>query len=1124
MIFTQRAKKATWPFVHRLLLIMKLAVFLTVTCIFQAVAESTAQEITLNVKQVTLRDVMKEIQRQQGYLFFFRGDQIATKRVSAELNQANLSDAMDLILNGQGLAWSLNGKTIIIRRDASITRVAEKPVSTTVQQRTVTGTVTDEQGNVLDGVTVAVKGTTTVVTTDGSGNYRLPLGMGAATLVFSNVGFETHEQPVTNQNTVNITLKVVVSDLDEVVVVGYSSKSLSELSSAVAVVNSEKLQGVTSQNLGSMLQGKVPGLMISNSSGKPGQATNVVVRGVGSIGAGYQPLYVVDGIIGGSADPLDIESVTVLKDAAATGLYGSRAANGVIIITTKSGKSGKAKVTYSGTVGFAQHQDNNLQMMDGVELYDLQAQSFRNFYDMQVAANDPNFTGISFGDYLQSVLPSSLMDVNTDWQDLLSRGGGLNRHQLALSGGSDKTRFYVSGNYYNETGTLINTSFRSAGFRANLEHDISDRFKLFVRANGSSEKLPNEVLNGQEGLAAQYFINMPWDSPYEEDGITPYNPMKPGSGWIGNAKSNYFYDRDHYSDLTRNLNLNGDVKLTAKITDWMSFSTSNRWGFSANDWTQLLDQYHVLAVAEKGRITQEYAYDNSFITSNLLNLNHRFGKHSLAGILGQEYNYIRGRFTQAVGIDVPLGLSAVGSAGSPKTVGGNPVETGFSSYFGQVDYNYNRKYYLVGSLRTDGSSRFGTNNKWGTFYSLGASWLLSEEAFFKNAPWLDALKLRASYGTTGNANIANYLSLGTFVFSSASGYNGNSGARPARIANPDLTWEIAQTTNIGLELAVMNRFRLELDVYNKNSKDLLQDVPLPATTGFSGQQRNVGAVQNRGVDATVSSVNMDGAFGWETTFNINLNRNKVIRLNNGEDIASGNMRIREGLPLRYFYMKEWAGVDATTGKPLWIRWEDENGNLLHGADHRTATTITTTSVYNQASNLFIQSAYPDVTGGLRNDFRYGDFALSVLCTYASGQHIFFGQRMRIDSDGAHPSHNQMRPAKDWVRWEKPGDSHATHPQLINGGNNQSNNVSSRYIEDASYFRVQNIGLTYRVPLRTTWLSRLSLQASVDNVAVFTKFSGGDPDVNMESPVINQDANSARYSPTRKVLFGLNAEF
>lgn len=1124
MIFTQRAKEAPRPFAHRLLLIMKLAVFLTVICVFQALAEGNAQSITLNVQQATLRDVMKEIQRQQGYLFFFRGDQIATKRVTAEINQVALPEAMDLILSGQELAWSLKGKTIIIRPSATTTRPAEKPTPQVVQQRTITGKVTDEQGNPLDGVTIAVKGSSSVVTTDESGSYQLTMGPGAATLVFTNVGYQTQEQPVTNQNTMNVTLKVAVSDLDEVVVVGYSSKSLSELSSAVAVVNSEKLQGVTSQNLGSMLQGKVPGLMISNSSGKPGQATNVVVRGVGSIGAGYQPLYVVDGIIGGSADPLDIESVTVLKDAAATGLYGSRAANGVIIITTKSGQSGKAKVSYSGTMGFATHQDGNLQMMDGVELYDYQSQSFRNFYDMQVAANNPNFTGTSFEDYLQSVLPSSLMNVNTNWQDRLSRTGGLNRHQVALSGGSEKTRFYVSGNYYNETGTLINTAFRSAGFRANLEHDISNRFKLFIRANGSSEKLPNEVLNGQEGLAAQYFINMPWDSPYEEDGVTPYNPMQPGSGWIGNAKSNYFYDRDHYSDISRNLDLNGDVKLTAKITDWMSFSTSNRWGFSANDWTQLLDQYHVLAVAEKGRITQEYAYENSFITSNLLNLNHRFAKHSLSGILGQEYNYIRGRFTQAVGIDVPLGLSAVGSAGSPKSVGGNPVETGFSSYFAQVDYNYDRKYYLVGSLRTDGSSRFGSNNKWGTFYSIGASWMLSEENLFENLQWLDALKLRASYGTTGNANIANYLSLGTFVFSSASGYNGNSGARPARIANPNLTWEIAQTTNIGVELAVMDRFRLELDVYNKNSKSLLQNVPLPATTGFSGQQRNVGAVRNRGFDATVSSVNMDGAFGWETAFNINLNRNKVIHLNNGEDISSGNMRISEGLPLRYFYMKEWAGVDAANGKPLWVRWEDENGNLLHGADHRIASTITTTSVYNEASNLFVRSAYPDITGGLRNDFRYGNFALSVLCTYASGQHIFFAQRMRIDSDGAHPSHNQMRPASDWVRWEKPGDDHATHPQLINGGNNQSNNVSSRYIEDASYFRVQNIGLTYRVPLRTTWISRLSLQASVDNVAVFTKFSGGDPDVNMESPVINQEASSARYSPTRKVLFGLNAEF
>lgn len=1070
-------------------------------------------KFTFSLKNETLEKLFFIIQKRTDYQFIYNNDDLSkAPSISLHAKGLGVEEILKLGFKDTGLGFQIRDNTIVV------SRLKE------TQPREITGRIIDSQGIPLAGATVVVKGTSVATTSNEDGNYRISVPGGQGILVFTIVGYESAERPLTSSGTINVTLQESVSDLDEVVVVGYSSKSLSELSSSVAVVDSEKLKGVTSQNLGSMLQGKVPGLMISNSSGRPGQATNVVVRGVGSIGAGYQPLYVVDGIIGGSADPVDIESVTVLKDAAATGLYGSRAANGVIIITTKSGKSGKTKVSYSGTLGFAEHQDGNLQMMDGNQLYAHQSNAFENFYNARVAADDPNFTGISFQDYLQSVLPSSRMNTNTNWQDILTRKGTLNRHQLALSGGSEKTTFYISGNLYNETGTLINTSFKSAGFRANLEHDISDRFTLLLRVNGTNERLPNEVLTGQEGVNAQYFINMPWDSPYEADGITPYNPMKPGSEWLGNAKSNYFYDRDHYSDLTRNLNLNGDVKLTAKLTDWMSFSTSNRWGFSGVDWTQLLDQYHVLAVAEKGRVTQEYTYVNSFITSNLLNLNHHIGKHNLSGILGQEYNYIKNRFTQSVGMDVPLGLSAIGAAGSPKSVDGNTVETGFSSFFGQVDYNYDRKYFFVGSLRTDGSSRFGANNRWGTFYSLGASWMLSEESFLTNKTWLDLLKLRMSYGTTGNANIDNYLSLGTFVFSDVSGYNGNSGARPARIANPDLTWEIAQTANVGLELAIVGRFKMELDVYNKSSKDLLQNVPLAATTGFSGQQRNVGAVRNRGIDVNLTSTNLTGAFRWETAFNINFNKSKVMYLNDGEDIAaSNNMRIREGLPLRYFYMKEWAGVDSETGKPLWVRWEDDNGNLLHGANSDLPAHITTTSVYNEASNLFIHSAYPDFTGGLRNDFQYKNFALSVLCTYASGQYVFFGQRMQIDSDGAHPSHNQMVPDDDWVRWEKPGDE-ATHPQLINGGNNQSNNVSSRYIEDASYFRVQNIGLTYTVPLRFNWLSKLSLQASMDNVAVFTRFSGGDPDVNMESPVINQGANSARYSPTRKLLIGLNAEF
>lgn len=1046
------------------------------------------------------------------------GSEFLCKRLGKLLGMIVIFCFSTLTPGRQALASS--GEMIILPPEAlPIGWVETKNPAVLTVDVTISGTVSDQNGDPIPGVTVSVQGTTTGTVTDLDGQYTLSVPEGSS-LVFSFIGYESQTIMVGDQSVIDITLSEDISSLEEVVVVGYSTKRQSELSSSVAVIEEEQLKkGMISNNLGTMLQGKVPGLTVSNTGGRPGDATNVVIRGVGSIGAGYGPLYVVDGVIGGSANPMDIASITVLKDAAATGLYGSRAANGVIIITTKSGQSGETKVNYSGSVGSTHHRDGNIEMMNAAEIYERQRQGFRNFYDEQVAAGHPDFTSQSFDQYLERVLPSSLLDLDTDWQSLLTRTGMVNQHQLSVSGGNEKTTFYVSGNYYHELGTVLSTYYENMDLRANLKHRISDRFTLHARINAGKNKSPNEPLGGQEGTMTQYYNNMPWDPAFESDGITPYNPLKPGNTWIGNAKSNYFYNKDHQSDLTKNMRFGVDLQLDAKITDWMTFSTTNRVGFSGSDWTQLLDQDHQLASFENGRISQIYSYDNSFLTSNILNLNHRIGDHNFAGILGQEYNYSAYSFTGAVGMDIVGGLSALSAAGSPKSVSGNNTETGFLSYFGQVDYNYQGRYFLVGSVRRDASSRFGANNRWASFYSVGASWNVNRENFLKDVSWINLLKVRSSYGTTGNANIAPYLSLGTYSFTTASTYNGLSGARPARMENPDLTWEMAYTTNVGIELALLDRFNIELDFYNRDNKDLLQNVPLSASSGFSSQQRNVGSVRNRGMDLSITTVNLDGEFRWETNFNMNINKNEVLALNQGEDIANGQMRIREGLPLRYFYMKEWAGADPQTGDPLWVRWEDAEGNVIHGADKKEPAQILTTNTYNQASNLFIRSAYPDFTGGLRNDFYYRNFSLSILANYAVGQSIYFSHRERIDSDNNSTNQNQMKLYKDWVRWENPGDI-ATHPRLLSGGS-ASNGMSSRYLEDASYFRIQNVRLDYLFPNPVYKFSGLRLYASIDNLAVFTKFSGADPDVNMENPTISQGANSARYSPTRKIILGLS---
>ncbi|WP_395262480.1 SusC/RagA family TonB-linked outer membrane protein [Halalkalibaculum sp. DA3122] len=1075
--------------------------------------------VQLEEGQHMLREVLQDIAR-QAQLKLSYSEQVTslTETVVVEESiQLTAKQAFWKVLDGTSLRFGISptGQLFFFER------MTEEKAP--IQLETVSGQVTDAaSGEPLPGVNVVVKGTTTGTSTDSEGSYELNVPSLQDTLVFSFIGYQTQEVPIDGRTSFDVALQTQAVSGEELVVTGYSQKRQSELSSSVSIVNSDQLESSPiTEDLGTMLQGKVAGLSISNTQGEPGSGTEVLIRGVGSLGAGNSPLYVVDGIIGDGSDvnPSDIASISVLKDAAATGLYGSRAANGVIVIETKKGKRGETQVSYTGSFGISENR--NFETMNSAELYAQYKMGHRNFYDDRVAEGDPQFMNMSFEEYLDGALPSSLLSRDTDWNSLLTRTGYVNQHQLSVSGGNEKTQFYVSGKYFNELGTLLGTEYREMNLRASLEHTISDLFTVNTRLNAGVNRRPLDPVGGQGSARNQYYNNMPWDPAYEEDG-TPYNPLGPGNTWFGNASSNYFYNREHQSSEDKNGNLDLDLQLDVNLADWITFSTKNRVGFTGQDFFELVDKLHQDGNAAGGLVTQDYGYGNSFLTSNVFNFNQSFGEHNLSGVLGQEYSYSRSSWTRAVGSDIALGLTALSASGSPRTTaGGISNETGFLSYFGQVDYNYQSRYFLVGSLRYDASSRFGANNRWANFYSLGGSWLISNETFLKENQWIDILKLRASYGSTGNANIQPYLSLGTYEFSSNTTYNGSAGAQPARLPNPDLTWEKAYTTNVGVEFAFLDRFTIEVDLYNRDNEDLLQRVPLSSASGFASQVMNVGTVRNQGLDLSINTVNIQGVINWETSFSINFNRNEVLKLHDGADIGSGFYRISEGHPKNEFYMREWAGVDPENGDPLWIRWEDENGNKIDAGDHIEPSNILTTNSYNQASNLFVGSAYPDFSGGIQNQIFYKNFSFRIIGNYSIGQQIYFAHRMRIDSDGAHMAHNEMKRDDNWVRWEEPGDQ-ATHPRMIAGGNKNSNQPSSRYLEDGSYFRIQNMNLGYALT-DFLGLQRVQFNLGIDNMFVFTDFSGGDPDVGIEDGVINQGSNS-RYSPTRKVNLGMKIDF
>jgi TonB-linked SusC/RagA family outer membrane protein len=983
----------------------------------------------------------------------------------------------------------------IVMMDADVAYAgAERrtPASQITRDIVVSGKVSDNSGP-LPGVTVTLKNRTkTAVATDANGNFSLSVPEDGI-LIFQAVGFNTQEVPVNGRTTINVTLVEGIANLDEVVVVGYTSKSLSQLSSSVSVVSGEKLRDVTSNDVTSMLQGKAPGVIVSSSSGSPNAEPSIVVRGSSSITAGAGPLYVVDGIIGGTVNPNDVETVTILKDAAATGLYGSRASNGVIIITTKSGKAGVNQVTFNATTGFNTATMGNFDVMGGQQLYEYQ----KTFFDPAVFERDR---------------PASLLSQNTDWRDLAFRTGITQNYTVSVSGGSEKTQVYVSGNFYNEDGTLRTTGRKSYNLRTNISHNINSKLKLGVRLDASYRKYSDDA-SGNYGAIVGSTRNLPWDNPYNPDGT-----IKRGTeeGWLGREQDNFLHGWQYNMDDTRRTSLAGDIKLDYLISKNLTFTSSNRASYN-NTKSELYYDVRAKAGIGLGQLTNDMDYASSLITSNRLLYEKSFGKHNLSTIAVAEAEKNYAETNRVLGQGFVAGLHVMNAASqilSSGNLNGTINENSFSKGLVQVDYNYDNRYFAVGSYINEASSRFGANQRSGDFYTLGASWVLSNEAFMKDQKTFDLLKFRASYGSTGNAEIGNYQTLGLYSFSSQ--YSGNSASTPFQLANADLTWEKAKTLNFGLDIGFFKRIALNVDVYDKKSAALLLDVQLPYTSGFTSVIRNVGSVRNRGLEINLNTVNLDGAFRWETNFNIAFNKNKVLQLDQGKDIIRDDgftppTIISVGHDMNSFYMRKWAGVDPANGDPLWEKvTTDASGNRV----------VSTTSVLSEATSQFVGSFSPDFTGGFMNTFTYKAFSLSAFFNFVSGNEVFNSSRTSFDSDGAYETVNNMVPMDNWSRWEKPGDI-ATHPKAVFGGNKNSNKITSRYLEDGSYIRLRNVNFGYQLP--KNFLSKIKVTnarvfVSGDNLWTSTKYSGMDPEVSLGPG----GGNSAdRYPISRKIMFGIN---
>jgi len=962
----------------------------------------------------------------------------------------------------------------------------------------VSGLVTDEKGDPFPGVTVYVPSLKTGTATDADGRYQVK-APAKGSLIFKAVGFGTQELPVNGRSKITVKMEAENADLNEVVVTGYTSKRLSQVSSSVAVVSGKQLNDVTSNNVASLLQGKVAGVVVQNASGNPSVAANVTIRGSSSITAGSGPLYVVDGIVGGTANPNDIASVTILKDAAAAGLYGARASNGVIIITTKSGQAGKTQISFNSSVGFNKMSMGNMKLMNSQQLYDYQ----KSYFAPADFARDR---------------PASLLSQNTNWMDLAYHTGLTQNHLLSVSGGSEKTQFYVSGNYYKEEGIIRHTSNEVYNLRANITHRINEKLKLTTRINAASRNFENEA-SGNYGALVLSKLNLPWDNPYNADGSIK---MGTEEGWIGREHDNFLHGWQFNYDKGKQLTTAADVNLDYYITPHLTFSTYNRVSYS-NLRSELYYDVRSKAGRGLGELYNNSSYESRLITSNRLSYQRSFGEHALSAIAVAEgeKNYFENN--SLYGNKIPAGLHIMDAAANIQQSPfgpGSKSENRFTKGLVQVDYTYREKYNLIGAYINEASSRFGANHRSAGFYTLGASWILSSEPFMKDQRFIDQLKIRASYGITGNAEIGDYQSLGIYAYTSQ--YASNPGSVPSVLQNPDLTWEKSKTTNIGLDIALLKRISLTVDVYDKTTSALLLDVPVPYTSGYDYITRNVGSVRNRGIEFNLNTQNINsGHFKWETSFNLSINRNKVLKLNNHEDIAYSSLQwISEGRDLYSWHMRKWAGVDAKNGDPLWeVVSTDANGKQ----------TISTTNSYDDATLQYAGTASPDFTGGINNRFSWKGITLSAFFNFVSGNQVY----EENTNDGSEPTSNSRVLPKNYTRWQKEGDI-ATDPKAVYGGNKNSDLESSRFLQDGSYLRLRNVMLSYDVPenfLRRIKVNNARVFISGDNLWTLTGFSGMDPEMGLRpyaQPVgesgNNFQQNSTKYPLSKKVLFGINVTF
>lgn len=987
-------------------------------------------------------------------------------------------------------------------------------------QKTVSGKVSDSNGDVLPGVTVQIKGTNTGEITNFDGEYSIKITGDNVVLLFSYLGMKTKEITYTGQAILNVVLEDESTRLNEIVVIGYGAVKKRDVTGTISSVKDSLIKESKTPNLFDAIQGRIAGVNIVSTSGEPGAGVNFNIRGSNSVYGSGSPLFVIDGVqidiesneiansgVGSTANldplstinPLDIESIEVLKDASATAIYGSRGANGVIIITTKGGKKGELKFNYTGSIGF-QQAANTIDVISPEE--------YLTYRELRDPGN--SFTNVNGAPRDFSNTPSQ------NWQDLALRTAEVHNHFISASGGTEKTKYSASAGFLEQQGLIIENDYSKYNFRINATHKQSDNLQFGFNLNTAfteTKGVANSGSGGDEfnGVVQFLVIANPWeqlDLTQEEEASQEF--LSPLS---------LIYKGDKILRFTRTL---GSFFTQYKVSNHLTFRSQIGANFSGSKMQEFHSSDSRFGWRWNGRAIIRQTETSSYNFTNTLRFSRTFNRKHWVNILGgvEMYRYTRESFfTDIIGFDnQELGFNDISIGQTFKDYGSNRLISKRMSYFSRINYTLKGKYLFTFNARADGSDRFGANNRWGYFSGGAFAWRAHRENFLKNIKNINDLKFRVSYGQTGNERIPPFTYLASVDNTFYSSNDAlNFGLSPGSLGNPDLQWETTTQFNIGFDLGLFNdRFNMTFDYYNKVTTDMLIDAPVPAQTGFNSQWLNLGSVQNRGFEFSFSSVNISKPnFKWTTDFNISTNINEVKDLGNIEFIPTlipsgwitnpGRVIVGEPIGVMYGYVfdgihQEGNTVGATPGT---MRYKDLNGDgIIDDENDRTV----------------IGDSNPKHIGGINNTFTYKNFNLSMFWQWSYGNDVFNAARLR--TNGFQPFMNITRDYYENA-WTPENQSN------IAPAFGQIEPVSSSYfVEDASFLRLKTVNFSYDFPRKMfqgTEISGLRLFISANNLLTFTKYTGFDPEVSSNNPLI-RGFERFSYPRARSIIMGLNLNF